>query len=207
MSDATRATRMTGPTGYSGTHTSFENRYQTPGQSGVTTFTRLHARRVDRNGVNEAQIELTVGKFFKDSNRATEQHATVSFSPALARELALALCPEFTVRGATTPAWRFEEKFDTDGETSLGLYVLEGNEEVARLPGIGRHDFERAERIVQCVNLHDELATVLQRVTDHLHELTKDERDDPAVGVVGWDDANQAVAEARATLAKTGASA
>lgn len=43
---------------------------------------------------------------------------------------------------------------------------------------------------------------VLRRVTDHLHELSKDERDEKSVGITGWAEIHEDVAAARALLSR-----
>lgn len=71
--------------------------------------------------------------------------------------------PGMSAAQHTPGPWVAEERFDSDGETSLGLAIYAGRQEVARLPGIGQQDFADAQRIVQCVNAHDDLVAALKR--------------------------------------------
>lgn len=56
--------------------------------------------------------------------------------------------------------------------------------------------------LVEQANAAAELAGLLREATDHLYLLAKDERDDTAVNIVGWDDANRVVSESRELLAR-----
>lgn len=45
------------------------------------------------------------------------------------------------------------------------------------------------------------LVTQLENVTNLLHEIAKDERDDSSVGIFGWSECHQAIAHAREIIA------
>jgi len=68
-------------------------------------------------------------------------------------------------------------------------YFGDGPEAVSAI--IARHDAAQ----------HQETVRLLEEVTNHLHELIKDEYDDPSVGIVGWNGEHELVAVARAHLA------
>jgi hypothetical protein len=65
----------------------------------------------------------------------------------------------------TPGPWFHEERFDEDGETSLGLAVYAGRDEVARLPGIGRKDIKNARLIAAAPMLVDALRDLLESCT------------------------------------------
>lgn len=78
----------------------------------------------------------------------------------------------------------------------LPMVNTKGNE-------MGKHTPEprRARLIAEAPAMADEL----RRVTDFLHELSKDEQDDPGVGITGWAEVHEAVENARAILARVDA--
>jgi hypothetical protein len=76
------------------THTSFDARYDTPGKAFCTTEVQLHARRC-RNTTDEAQLEIKLAHYFRDTQRSREMYASMSLEPQHARQLALAIAPEF----------------------------------------------------------------------------------------------------------------
>jgi hypothetical protein len=55
--------------------------------------------------------------------------------------------------------------------------------------------------IIRACNSHAALVEALERVTGELHGLIKDEQDEPAVGITGWNSLHESVAAARAALA------
>lgn len=75
------------------THTRFEI---WGGDSFHDRYIRFDARRVVREGSDEAQIEVMVSPAAKGKNRTTTICGSVILSPDEARALALSICPELT---------------------------------------------------------------------------------------------------------------
>jgi hypothetical protein len=57
-------------------------------------YYRFDARRVVRDGMDEAQIEVQVSQTAKGKNRTTTICGSVILTPDEARALALSICPE-----------------------------------------------------------------------------------------------------------------
>jgi len=53
-----------------------------------------------------------------------------------------------------------------------------------------RDEGEAAEYIIELQKINAELLEALEEVTKELHEMCRDEQDDPSVGIEGWDDIN-----------------
>lgn len=64
----------------------------------------------------------------------------------------------------TTSNWIYEEDFDDEDE-SLGLYIKEGREIIASLPGISQHDFDNAQMLSAARDLYDALQSIVDNKT------------------------------------------
>lgn len=64
--------------------------------------------------------------------------------------------------------------------------------------------YERANTALQARN--EALCKHLKRVTDDLDGLVRDERDEPEIGITGWNSLHESVAAARQALATGGPS-